>query len=430
MGLYLGNTRYRLFVGDDRVKPYLKNNWYITSGLVCHLDAIYNTGLITPHDNNAETWVDLTGNGHNVPVAEFMGTQLSGWEDNALVALDCYNVPFAIDCKDYVTIEIGFLQNGYQAVFNSGDGLNKMVAFRPSTNTIQFYNISNTTSSYISNDGRIFASGVHYPTPEAPLIYSNGILQPYIGSDTWNKNQTSQHTCLGRGLSTSYNFSGKYYSIRLYNRALTPEEIKHNFEIDKIRYNILPYDAEVEFLESTGTQYINTGIVCNIDYTIEIEALVTSYKQEGLLGSRQSSSSKQHCLIFPSDKNQLRYSCRDTSNLAANLLFVDFSLNTWHNVIIKYNNLYLDGVAYAYSKATRFTIPHVYYLFAVNTNGSATNLGTKYIRKLKISDQNNNVIMDLIPVRVGQVGYMYDKVSRQLFGNSGTGNFILGNDKT
>ena len=38
--------------------------------------------------------------------------------------------------------------------------------------------------------------------------------------------------------------------------------------------------------------------------------------------------------------------------------------------------------------------------------------------------------MDLIPVRVGQVGYMYDKVSRQLFGNSGTGNFILGNDKT
>ena len=35
---------------------------------------------------------------------------------------------------------------------------------------------------------------------------------------------------------------------------------------------------------------------------------------------------------------------------------------------------------------------------------------------------------DYIPVRVGQVGYMYDKVSHQLFGNSGTGNFILGPD--
>jgi len=65
---------------------------------------------------------------------------------------------------------------------------------------------------------------------------------------------------LGRGLSTGYNFSGKYYSIRLYNRALTPEEIKHNFEIDNARYNISPYDFEIEYLESDGNQYINTSL--------------------------------------------------------------------------------------------------------------------------------------------------------------------------
>lgn len=40
------------------------------------------------------------------------------------------------------------------------------------------------------------------------------------------------------------------------------------------------------------------------------------------------------------------------------------------------------------------------------------------------------LILDFIPVRVGQVGYMYDKVSGLLFGNNGTGNFTLGNDKT
>jgi hypothetical protein len=34
-----------------------------------------------------------------------------------------------------------------------------------------------------------------------------------------------------------------------------------------------------------------------------------------------------------------------------------------------------------------------------------------------------------IPVRVGTTGYMYDKVSGQLFGNVGTGDFILGADK-
>ena len=36
--------------------------------------------------------------------------------------------------------------------------------------------------------------------------------------------------------------------------------------------------------------------------------------------------------------------------------------------------------------------------------------------------------MNLIPVRVGQVGYMYDTVSGQLFENSGTGSFIVGPD--
>jgi hypothetical protein len=41
---------------------------------------------------------------------------------------------------------------------------------------------------------------------------------------------------------------------------------------------------------------------------------------------------------------------------------------------------------------------------------------------------SNTLIMDLIPVRIGQIGYMYDKVSGKLFGNSGTGQFILGND--
>ena len=36
--------------------------------------------------------------------------------------------------------------------------------------------------------------------------------------------------------------------------------------------------------------------------------------------------------------------------------------------------------------------------------------------------------MDLVPVRIGSTGYMYDKVSGNLFGNSGTGSFILGPD--
>jgi hypothetical protein len=36
--------------------------------------------------------------------------------------------------------------------------------------------------------------------------------------------------------------------------------------------------------------------------------------------------------------------------------------------------------------------------------------------------------MDLLPVRCGTVGYMYDRVSGTLFGNDGTGGFVVGAD--
>ena len=39
-------------------------DWYITDGLLMHLDGINNTG--NGHSNSDKTWVDLTGNGHDV----------------------------------------------------------------------------------------------------------------------------------------------------------------------------------------------------------------------------------------------------------------------------------------------------------------------------------------------------------------------------
>jgi hypothetical protein len=43
--------------------------------------------------------------------------------------------------------------------------------------------------------------------------------------------------------------------------------------------------------------------------------------------------------------------------------------------------------------------------------------------------QNGSLVRDFIPVRKGQVGYMYDKISGRLFGNIGSGSFTFGPDK-
>ena len=66
-------------------------------------------------------------------------------------------------------------------------------------------------------------------------------------------------------------------------------------------------------------------------------------------------------------------------------------------------------------------------LFKYNRPEGATSAFTGKIYNVKIS-QGSEVVMDLIPVRVGTTGYMYDKISGQLFGNSGSGEFILGQD--
>lgn len=43
-------------------------------------------------------------------------------------------------------------------------------------------------------------------------------------------------------------------------------------------------------------------------------------------------------------------------------------------------------------------------------------------------DKDAIPVLDLIPVRIEDTGYMFDRVSGQLFGNSGTGRFVLGPD--
>lgn len=42
--------------------------------------------------------------------------------------------------------------------------------------------------------------------------------------------------------------------------------------------------------------------------------------------------------------------------------------------------------------------------------------------------RNGVKLRDFLPVRVGEVGYMYDQVSGELFGNAGGGSYILGPD--
>jgi hypothetical protein len=73
------------------------------------------------------------------------------------------------------------------------------------------------------------------------------------------------------------------------------------------------------------------------------------------------------------------------------------------------------------------TSPYSIYLFGQNRQGVFNAGGPCIACKYEFYD-NGNLIRDLIPVRVGQEGCLYDKVTKRLLHNAGSDMFIIGPD--
>ena len=187
--------------------------------------------------------------------------------------------------------------------------------------------------------------------------------------------------------------------------------------------------VEIEYLESTGTQYIDTGVGLSADCVAEITAqfLAVGSSMQVMAGSMSSTRNSGIIIALPSSGN-LYCSVGDytqtATSTAAKTDKHDFKIER----LTAYNNqrLTVDGsTTTGASNSGRISTASAY-LFAMNYS-MAVNYSVGRIWSYKLT-KSGSVVFDAIPVRVGQVGYMYDRVSGQLFGNLGTGNFTLGPD--
>ena len=191
-------------------------------------------------------------------------------------------------------------------------------------------------------------------------------------------------------------------------------------------FTLGPDIVEIEYLESSGTQYINTD--------------TPSISNKGLSGSiviqRTGDATGELCYLgrtntggFSLQMDQSKgisiwsagypdkYLQTGNSYFDKNMHEIEFSVGNDQMSITVDNTLFTDSIDPKDAGDGRIQ------LFAHNS--SYRSQGRIYSCKLYY---NNTLIHDLIPVRVGQIGYMYDKVTGRLFGNSGTGSFILGQD--
>lgn len=206
----------------------------------------------------------------------------------------------------------------------------------------------------------------------------------------------------------------------------------------------LPYDAAIEYIGTTGTQYIDTGIIQSTrNFELTLVAQWTgnaSSDFEAFFGyANISGGSVPRFQLF---KNNGKWAF-GTNSTSASDISVDNNKHTFFvtgNASTNVETMSVDGGTAtngtSSSEGLQGNTIHQYLGGRSNDDGTLGRPSSArfyYLNYKKFADAAHTQLVqewNLIPVRVGQVGYMYDTISGQLLGDLGSGNFILGNDLT
>lgn len=186
----------------------------------------------------------------------------------------------------------------------------------------------------------------------------------------------------------------------------------------------LPYDSRIEYLESTGTQWIELDYVPN-NKTVAIMD-VQSTDVAVMLNGVFSATNRFNFGISTTAGNPW-FAGIGSANTAP-LASADTNRRTL-TLSAPTKTYSISGVGdFACGSGSVDGNTSKMELFARNVSGSkGSNAGKMKVFACVLQESGTNVC-DLIPVRIGTVGFMYDKVSGLFFGNSGAGSFVLGPD--
>lgn len=221
---------------------------YVQDGLMCHLDAIDNAGRGV-HNSSATMWKDLSGVAGDFGVTNGVAT----WTDNSLykTRAGCMALN-TVKCASMATLEAAVSR------LNSISG-DTVIPFYYSTDRyfcirdasslrkIWFQNGNSRASSSLPDEATIAAV---YASPVA--VFQNG-AEEATSSDynTWSANDRPANSMSvgGRSISWSSGDTTTYgyhvHALRMYNRALTAEELRRNYEVDSIRFHGVVPDGAI-----------------------------------------------------------------------------------------------------------------------------------------------------------------------------------------
>ena len=196
--------------------------------------------------------------------------------------------------------------------------------------------------------------------------------------------------------------------------------LKGKLDFDKIY-------QEVEYIESTGTQYIDTGVIPNINTKIDIEFETIQKGNFGVIFGGEETYKTNSFHLYDSSGN---------FDIGFGSIPTDFKTSINYNTNIKYtfimdkNGFNVNGTTGTFSEPTISTNSNIF-LFMVKRASSQVidSNAQKRIYYCKLYD-NETLVRNLVPCyrKSDNVMGMYDKVSGKFYTNAGTGTFTKGAD--
>ncbi len=209
----------------------------VTNGLVLCLDAADKKS----YPGTGTVWLDRSGNNNHGTLTN--GPTFSSANGGSLVfdgSNDYINLPYTLlsESQDF-TVNIWIKQNNqnYGTIFGNYPAGNLQLFYG---NTFIGMYLDNNTA-YVANPATEFTTNPVFFTAQRiagneTRVYLNNILKK-TGSSTSTIGSVSNFK-IGTSTSVGEPYNGNISQISVYNRALTPQEIKQNFNATRGRFGI------------------------------------------------------------------------------------------------------------------------------------------------------------------------------------------------
>ena len=192
---------------------------------------------------------------------------------------------------------------------------------------------------------------------------------------------------------------------------------------------------EVDYIASTGSEYIDTELAGKSGYTMEAKLAYTAFPgtYSYFAGFGTNTSSRVYFLrVKYENGTALEGYTFDGTATASNDTVTLNTVYEYKSIMESGNQkIYRDGVLLKEGASTGSNVYGTIWLFGANYNGSINGNTNCKLYSCKFTF-DGNVVGDYVPCyrkSDGEVG-LFDLVTRKFFGNSGTGTLTKGSDVT